>query len=78
MISSSLRVKLAGPAALALLAAVTVGIAGSPAAASQAPGLTLTTPQSVTDTATQQPVQVAQSTKKKKKRKKKRRGSYSG
>ncbi len=77
MISSSLRVKLAGPAALALLAAVTVGIASSPAVAAKAPGLSFATPQTVTDTATQQPMQVAQS-KKKKKRKKKRRGSYSG
>ncbi len=78
MISRSLREKLAGPAALALLAAVTVGIAASPAAASKAPGLSLNTPQSVTDSAAQQPVHVAQSTKKKKKKKKKRRGSYSG
>ncbi|MEM8687167.1 MAG: hypothetical protein AAGF81_07545 [Pseudomonadota bacterium] len=76
MISSSLRIKLAGPAALALLAAVTVGIVTSPAMAAKAPGLSATTPQTVTDAATQKPVQVAQSTKKKKKKKKKRRGSY--
>lgn len=76
MISSSLRAKLAGSAAFALLAAVTFGIASSPAMAAKTPGLTQTAPQTVSETAVQKPVQVAQTKKKKKKRKKKRRGSY--
>ena len=76
MISSSLRAKLAGSAAFALLAAITLGIASSPAMAAKSPGLTQTAPQTASEAVAQQPVQVAQSTKKKKKKKKKRRGSY--
>ncbi len=77
MISRSLRNKLAASSALALLAAVSLGLNPLTADAAHAPALTPKAPATQSEAIVQKPVQVAQSTKKKKKkRKKKRRGSF--
>ncbi len=81
MITRSLRLKLAAPAAFALLAAVSLGFSPVPANANTQLGIYVTAQSnfSSSNAATQQPVQTASSKKKKKKgKKKKRRGSFKG
>ncbi len=81
MITRSLRLKLAAPAAIALFAAVSVGFTPVAANANSQLGSYVTAQSnfSSSNATTQQPVHTASSKKKKKKRKKKkRRGSHSG
>ncbi len=79
MITRSLRLKLAAPAAIALFAAVSVGFTPAPATANTQLGSYVIAQSnfSSSNATTQQPVNTAASKKKKKRKKRKRRGSYS-